>query len=221
LNPNTASRNLDVVLESGYTVSRLTRLAVALVAVFLTGASCNNGPSPQYEQNLKSPSTMSVAIPIKCGISLGLASPIGPLTALTAEHVVKTDPTCSSFDGTEQFRVVWRNPLLDLAKLELVQGSHFLLYYTVALEQPFDTELLYIRLLWSQEGDMATVVTRYMFTDTDGEGILDGFARQGMSGGPVINRRGELVGITRAVLFPGEKLRALGVMVNLVGRKLD
>lgn len=202
-------------------MSLRTRLAIAVLAVLVTGASCNQLPSPSWEPNNRPPASLQLAVPIRCGIHVGLASPISATAALTASHVSATESACSSFDGSRTYRVVWRNPLVDIAKVELTHGNHFLVYYTRAEQKPFETELLYMRALLNVEGSVTTVVGRYMFMDKDGDMILDGFAQQGMSGGPIVNNKGELVGLTRAIWFPGENLRAMAVGINLVGRKLD
>lgn len=201
-------------------MSLLMRLVVMVGAVLLTGASCNSRPIPQFELGHRPPAALALATPIRCGDHFGLMSPIAPTVALTAAHIATT-PNCATLDGQHHFRVVWRNPIIDLAKLELVDSSHFVIYFEVAKQIPEETELLWHRMLTNQNGGMATVVSRYLVLDAQGDMILDGFTIYGMSGGPVVNHKGELVGLIRAIWFPGERLRTLGAAVLLVNRKID
>lgn len=94
----------------------------------------------------------------------------------------------------------------------------------IAKEMPYAGEQLWV-VGYTSNGQLAKSVVRPQIIDEEGELFCDGWSWPGMSGGALVNERGELVGITLGTvtfstdIHEAMLLRPLARFVIMVGRK--
>ena len=182
---------------------------VELVPALVLTPSPSTPQAPAHQLILPNPQRYFVnldSVPfIRCGDVVGTAEIIDAGRVMTAAHVVGTSATCMI--GLSVATVIENNTALDYAILSVTTSQiHQKMRYSCA---GFRTGQTYYAIGYAHGRDFA--MTRLVATARFEDGtyhetgtpfyhtrVLDGEVFKGMSGGPIVNQDGVMVGITSA-----------------------
>lgn len=191
-----------------------TNILLVILLSTLTNWCCNG---VRVNTELATPPELHSIIYLESHGSVGMGVPISSHSVLTVMHIVTTFVDATGVDRT--FRVTWRDPKRDLALLEIDSGLPFISWVSISGSEPKPAEPLFMLCYLNTNWDKGTLVGRYIGLDNDHDMLIDGFSINGMSGGAVLNAKGELVGIMKATWKPNEMSRSVADATPVFGER--
>jgi S1-C subfamily serine protease len=168
-----------------------------LIPSLVLAAACATTPSPiLVSQDSRPPEAVFRAVQFVSEEGRGWGAPVGSGQVLTVAHVVGANAHWVRGSDSGPADLLWQDEERDLAMFRIEPGR--LAVIPLAKDEPRLHEPVWA-MFYLYPGRVPTVARGVVLgLDADGDLHIDGMTQPGGSGSPVVNARGELIGITSA-----------------------